>query len=95
MSILLSNCEDAYGFPPYADIEGFLCSLYGSNLHARERRIVAAAFSDCPAVLLRSRKYAWADRIEGMLAAQVAGTDARAPGPVEIGSERVAQPATV
>jgi glycosyltransferase involved in cell wall biosynthesis len=95
MSILLSNCEDAYGFPPYADIEGFLCSLYGSNLHARERRIVAAAFSDCPAVLLRSRKYAWADRIERMLAAQVAGTDARAPGPVEIGSERVAQPATV
>src|SRR5215216_6748239 len=34
LETLMSNCEDAYGFPPYAAIEGFLRCRNGSDLAA-------------------------------------------------------------
>ena len=48
LATLLSNCEDAYGFPPYSAIEGFLRSRNGMDLADREREIVAHALSGLP-----------------------------------------------
>ncbi len=63
LEILMQNCEDAYGFPPYRSIEGFLHSRNGSDLKARERSIVASAFRGLPTWLLRSESMNWAQRL--------------------------------
>jgi dolichol-phosphate mannosyltransferase len=63
LDILLANCEDAYGFPPYNTIEHFLHSSNGSDLRARERQIIAGAFANKPATLLRSTTMDWAERL--------------------------------
>jgi hypothetical protein len=64
VNILLQNCEDAYGFPPYKDIEAFLCKPNGHDLKAIEREIVTQALRRCPARLLRSETMDWAQRIQ-------------------------------
>jgi hypothetical protein len=56
---LLENCDDAYGFPPYADIKQSLYFSNGRDLREREREIVAMAFDSCPAVLMRSQTRDW------------------------------------
>ena len=59
LETLMSNCEDAYGFPPYAAIEGSLRRRNGSDLKQVERAIVASALSGLPASLLRSETMDW------------------------------------
>jgi dolichol-phosphate mannosyltransferase len=56
---LMSNSEDAFGFPPYSAIEDFLHSRSDSDLRAAERTIVAAAFVGVPTILLRSNTMDW------------------------------------
>jgi dolichol-phosphate mannosyltransferase len=56
---LMSNSEDAFGFPPYAVIEEFLHSRSESDLRTAERTIVADAFDGVPTVLLRSTTMDW------------------------------------
>jgi hypothetical protein len=68
IQILLTNTEDAYGFPPYRAIEGFLCRPKGHDLRAREREILTQAFQSCPAVLLRSNSLDWGRRISALTA---------------------------
>jgi dolichol-phosphate mannosyltransferase len=63
LDILLSNCEDAYGFPPYAEIEHFLHSRNGSDLRADERAIIASALDGAPAKLLKSETMDWHRRV--------------------------------
>ena len=63
MEILLNNCDDAYGFPPYGALEAFLRKPNGQDLRARERSIVTQAFQNLPATLLRSETLDWARRI--------------------------------
>ena len=63
LDILLRNCEDAYGFPPYHDLEAFLLGSTGYDLRAEERQIMAAALSGHPSTLLRSTTLDWATRI--------------------------------
>jgi glycosyltransferase involved in cell wall biosynthesis len=65
--ILMRNCEDAYGFPPYSDIEDFLHSSNGRNLKPVERSIVAKALKGCPATLLRSNTMDWWQRIPAVM----------------------------
>jgi dolichol-phosphate mannosyltransferase len=67
MEILLSNCDDAYGFPPYNQIEGFLRQVEGVDLRDLERVIVTKAFAGLPATLLRSSTLDWAQRIPGLM----------------------------
>ena len=67
ISILMENCEDAYGFPPYHTIEAFLHSSNGSDLRATERRFVADAFSGKPATVLRSSTMDWAERLPAVV----------------------------
>jgi len=59
LEILLSNCEDAYGFPPYPVIEDWLHSRNGMDLRAVERGIIEQALCDVPAHLLRSEGRDW------------------------------------
>ncbi len=67
LATLLSNCEDAYGFPPYASIEGFLRSRNGTDLRDVEREIVALALGGLPATLLRSETMDWWLRLPGVV----------------------------
>jgi dolichol-phosphate mannosyltransferase len=69
LAILLSNCEDAYGFPPYSAIEGFLRSRNGMDLADREREIVAHALSGLPATLMRSDSMDWGSRLPAVVSA--------------------------
>ncbi|MEA2449204.1 MAG: hypothetical protein QOG63_1136 [Thermoleophilaceae bacterium] len=63
LDILLENCEDAYGFPPYAEIEHFLHSRNGSDLRADERAIIRSALDGAPATLLKSETRDWHKRV--------------------------------
>jgi dolichol-phosphate mannosyltransferase len=60
LDILMANCEDAYGFPPYRAIESFLYTSHGQDLRGVERQIVASALDHLPATLIRSHNTDWA-----------------------------------
>jgi hypothetical protein len=82
--ILLENCEDAYGFPPYSHIEHFLHSRDGADLRTREREIIAGALRGLEATVLRSETMDWAERIPAVLgAARPAPAPERPPQPAE------------
>jgi putative flippase GtrA len=59
LEILLGNCEDAYGFPPYPVIQRWLHSRNGRDLKGVERGIIEAALADKPAHLLMSANRDW------------------------------------
>ncbi len=65
--ILLANCEDAYGFPPYHHLEEFMLSSTGEDLRTTERSIIADAFDGCPTALLSSNTLDWAERIPTLI----------------------------
>jgi len=67
LEILLRNCEDAYGFPPYDEIAGFLHSRNGNTLQAVERGIIADVLAEIPSTLLRSETMDWCDRLPGVM----------------------------
>src|SRR5581483_5628990 len=60
LEILMRNCEDAYGFPPYSAIEAFLKqSRSDVDLAKVERDIIANALRDVPTRLLRRLEGDW------------------------------------
>ncbi len=63
LEIVLENCEDAYGFPPYEQIASFLYGSNGSDLRKAERQIISQAIEGLEATLLRSENYDWGQRI--------------------------------
>jgi dolichol-phosphate mannosyltransferase len=63
LNVLMANCEDAFGFPPYASIKHFLYGGPTSDLRPAERATVAAALSGLPAVTLRSSTRDWWQRL--------------------------------
>ena len=67
LDVLMDNCEDAFGFPPYAQIESFLRNASKRDLKSVERTIVAGALESIPATLLRSNGMDWAPRMLGVL----------------------------
>jgi dolichol-phosphate mannosyltransferase len=67
LETLMSNCEDAYGFPPYSAIEGSLRRRNGGDLRDVERAIVASALSGVPAAMLRSESMDWWRRLPGVV----------------------------
>ena len=67
LEILLANCEDAYGFPPYAQIEGFLHSRGQYDLKAAERAIIETALTGIPATVLRSETMDWWERMPAVV----------------------------
>jgi dolichol-phosphate mannosyltransferase len=67
LDILLENCEDAYGFPPYDQIEQFLHSRNGTDLRVAERSIIGTALRGRPATLLASSTMDWYKRLPGVI----------------------------
>jgi glycosyltransferase involved in cell wall biosynthesis len=61
--LLLANCEDAYGFPPYERIEAHLLGVAEEDLRLRESEVILEAMRNCPATLLQSDRYSWATEI--------------------------------
>ncbi len=60
LEIVMANCADSYGFPPYDEIEDFLQRMTGvDDLVADERRIVASALAGVPATLVGSSTMEW------------------------------------
>jgi putative flippase GtrA len=63
LDILLANCEDAYGFPPYETIKTFLHSSHTLDLPLIEREIIGRSLQSLPTTLLRSSSMDWSRRI--------------------------------
>ncbi len=59
VEVLLANCEDSYGFPPYADIKEFLYTTPNRDLRTEEHRIVSSALRERPSVVMRSESRNW------------------------------------
>jgi dolichol-phosphate mannosyltransferase len=59
----IEDCEDAYGFPPYAALEPFLSSCNGRDLRRAEQQIIATALGDRPTTLIRRQARDWWSRI--------------------------------
>ena len=66
VDMLVSNSEDAYGFPPYRALEHFLHSGNGHDLRIDERQIIASALEAVEGVVLRSEKMDWWQRIAAL-----------------------------
>jgi dolichol-phosphate mannosyltransferase len=67
MEILLQNCEDAYGFPPYEDLKEFLYFDNGVDLREREHAIIRQALGALPATTIRSNTLDWWRQIPGFV----------------------------
>jgi glycosyltransferase involved in cell wall biosynthesis len=59
MEVLLTNCEDAYGFPPYEDVKEFLYCYDNEDLHVKEQAIIRQAMDILPARVIRSDSLDW------------------------------------
>jgi putative flippase GtrA len=59
LQTLMSNCDDAYGFPPYPAIQRWLYTRNGTDLRDVEREIVIRALDGRPAHVLRSYERNW------------------------------------
>jgi glycosyltransferase involved in cell wall biosynthesis len=74
LTILLENCEDAYGFPPYSDIEAFLHSGNGTDLRTVERETIGGALAGVDATLLTSTTRDWWQQLPGLIDPRLRGT---------------------
>jgi hypothetical protein len=92
IEILLSNCEDAYGFPPYGAIKEFLYMANGKDLRLVEQAIIRKALGDLPANLIRSSHLEWWRRIplfvndiapKGLIPAKEKAFDSVPVGPIK------------
>ena len=63
MEVLLQNCEDAYGFPPYEDLKEFLYFHEGVDLREKEHDIIRQALGSLPATVIRSSTMNWWSQI--------------------------------
>jgi putative flippase GtrA len=63
MEVLLQNCEDAYGFPPYEAIKEFLYKRDGVDLREKEHAIIRQALGQLPATVISSNTFDWWSRI--------------------------------
>jgi dolichol-phosphate mannosyltransferase len=59
MEVLLQNCEDAYGFPPYDALKEFLYIQDGVDLREKEQDIIRQALGELPATVIRSNTMNW------------------------------------
>ncbi|HEX8990497.1 MAG TPA: glycosyltransferase family 2 protein [Anaerolineales bacterium] len=63
VDVLLQNCEDAYGFPPYDALKEFLYVRQGVDLREKEQQIIRQAMGGLPATVVRSNTFGWWSRI--------------------------------
>ncbi len=67
LDILLENCEDAFGFPPYAELEEWLQGMNGHNLKQAERAVIESAFGGVPATLIASSTMDWWQKLPAVM----------------------------
>jgi hypothetical protein len=72
LEVLLKNCEDAYGFPPYENLKEFLFCTGGIDLREKEHEIIRQALGNLPAVKISSKNLEWWCRIPTYVDARVA-----------------------
>jgi hypothetical protein len=72
LEILFSNCEDAFGFPPYHSIKEFLYLVDGADLRTIEHSVIHQAFEGLPANLIRSNNLEWWRRIPAFVGEDLA-----------------------
>jgi putative flippase GtrA len=99
LDVLLSNCADAYGFPPYSSIEGFLFGRSSVNLVRAEKEIIRSALEGLPAQLVESTSMNWWERLVTLmhgLPTMVAEAleDAASTAPAADGGELMPKPAS-
>ena len=63
LEVLLRNCENAYGFPPYTELAGFLLDSFDDDLPKVEAKIIEDALENCLTLLIRSMKRDWWRRV--------------------------------
>jgi hypothetical protein len=80
VEMLLANCEDSYGFPPYDDIKEYLYHTADRDLRKEERRIVASAMQRCPSIVMRSETRNWFQMIPDFIASAEERARAWMPG---------------
>lgn len=78
LEILLKNCEDAYGFPPYEELKGFLYHQDGVDLREKEHAIISRALGNLPTTLIRSSTMDWWRQIPAFVNEKVASDIAHA-----------------
>ena len=71
LEVLMSNCEDAFGFPPYSSIEGWLQGMNGHDLKRAEREVVWQAFGTVPATLIASSTMDWWKRLPAVMSSPI------------------------
>ena len=94
LATLLENCEDAYGFPPYSEIEHFLHSHEGAQLQTAERETIARALHGVKATLMRSETMDWATRLGALLGPAVKPVAIAGGAPPRRQRPSLAQPRT-
>ncbi len=99
LDVLLSNCADAYGFPPYSSIEGFLFGRSSVNLVRAEKEIIRSALEGLPAQLVESTSMNWWERLVTLMHAlptmvAEALEDAASTAPAADGGELMPKPAS-
>jgi Glycosyl transferase family 2 len=91
LDVLMSNCDDAYGFPPYPVIQRFLHSRNGSDLRRAERDVVASALSGVPTTVMASETMNWSERLPAIVEPRATSwrlDEALLPKPALIEAER-------
>ncbi len=88
---LMRNCDDAYGFPPYAAIAPSLYQSKGEDLRRRERETIASALRGVSKRLIRREQGNWWRAIHADLSAEP-GPAAGAPGGLEWSSPQTSSP---
>ncbi len=79
---LLANCEDSYGFPPYADIKEHLYLTPTGDLRDNERRIVSTAMERCPSIVMRSETRNWFQMLPDFIGRVVPASHPVTPDPI-------------
>ncbi len=94
LEILLKNCEDAYGFPPYDNLKSFLYHQDGIDLREKEQAIIRQAIGGLPATQINSSNLEWWCQIPPFVSEDVAKdcmceADLAREGLVEINTARM------
>ena len=69
LDTLMANTEDAFGFPPYAALEGFLQRSSNGDLRPAERTIVSQGLANCSTRVLRRSSMNWWEDVASTIAA--------------------------
>jgi hypothetical protein len=88
LQILLQNCEDAYGFPPYEDIKEFLYIRDGVDLRKKEHEIIYSALGNKPVSLIRSSSLDWWCQIPAFVSDELANDCSCDSGKAESSRQR-------